>query len=41
MYEFSAWFAFQVKAHKLMPIATETWNGVRVIIDQVLEDNNL
>ncbi|VDK86718.1 unnamed protein product [Litomosoides sigmodontis] len=38
---YTTWFAFQVKPHKLMPIANETWNGVSVIIDQVLENNNL
>uniref|UniRef100_A0A1I8EGY1 Peptidase_M14 domain-containing protein n=3 Tax=Wuchereria bancrofti TaxID=6293 RepID=A0A1I8EGY1_WUCBA len=37
----TSWFAFQVKPYKLLPIAIETWNGVRVIIDQVLKDNNL
>uniref|UniRef100_A0A915Q092 Peptidase M14 carboxypeptidase A domain-containing protein n=1 Tax=Setaria digitata TaxID=48799 RepID=A0A915Q092_9BILA len=31
---YTTWFAFQVKPHKLLPIATETWNGVRVIINQ-------
>ncbi|KAM3721033.1 putative carboxypeptidase suro-1 [Dirofilaria immitis] len=31
----TTWFAFQVKPHKLLPIAIETWNGIRVIIDQL------
>ncbi|CAG9529711.1 unnamed protein product [Cercopithifilaria johnstoni] len=35
------WFAFHVKPQRLLPIATEAWNGVRAIIDQVLKDNNL
>uniref|UniRef100_A0A0R3RLT6 Peptidase_M14 domain-containing protein n=1 Tax=Elaeophora elaphi TaxID=1147741 RepID=A0A0R3RLT6_9BILA len=38
---YTTWFAFQVKPHKLIPIATETWNGVSIIIDQVLKDNDL
>lgn len=38
---FSAWFRFQVKPHLLLSVANEAWNGVRVIIEQVLRDNFL
>ncbi|VDM39729.1 unnamed protein product [Toxocara canis] len=31
---FSAWFAFQLRPHWLLPTAQETWHGISVIIEQ-------
>ncbi|CAD5209157.1 unnamed protein product [Bursaphelenchus xylophilus] len=36
--ELSTWFAFQMKPHWLIPTAKETWQGVEVIIRQVLRE---
>ena len=31
---FSAWFAFQIKPHWLLPIGKETWLGIKVILSR-------
>ncbi|WKX88749.1 hypothetical protein Q1695_008404 [Nippostrongylus brasiliensis] len=36
--DMSTWFAFQVKPHWLLPIGRETWMGIKVILDQVIEE---
>uniref|UniRef100_A0A1I7ZDV2 Peptidase_M14 domain-containing protein n=1 Tax=Steinernema glaseri TaxID=37863 RepID=A0A1I7ZDV2_9BILA len=33
------WFAFQMRPHWLVPTAEETWLGVKVIIEQVLQES--
>ncbi|VDM97309.1 unnamed protein product [Thelazia callipaeda] len=37
----TTWFAFQIKPNTLLSTATETWQGVKVVIDQVIDENNL
>ncbi|EYB95982.1 hypothetical protein Y032_0154g2972 [Ancylostoma ceylanicum] len=36
--DMSTWFAFQIKPHWLIPIGKETWMGIKVILDQVIEE---
>ncbi|CAI5438406.1 unnamed protein product [Caenorhabditis angaria] len=36
--DMKTWFAFQVKPHWLIPIGKETWIGIEVILDQVIEE---
>ncbi|EGT43988.1 hypothetical protein CAEBREN_32183 [Caenorhabditis brenneri] len=36
--DMKTWFAFQVKPHWLIPIGKETWLGIEVIFDQVIEE---
>ncbi|VDK42300.1 unnamed protein product [Anisakis simplex] len=36
--QLSSWFAFQLKPHWLVPTAEETWQGIRVIIEQVIAE---
>ncbi|CAJ0594781.1 unnamed protein product [Cylicocyclus nassatus] len=36
--DMSTWFAFQIRPHWLVPISKETWIGIQVVIDQVIEE---